>query len=45
LCTLLKHPRSCPHGLTIPSGKCCKNKQEKEEMEDVIPNKKSVINY
>jgi DtxR family transcriptional regulator, Mn-dependent transcriptional regulator len=44
LCTLLKHPRSCPHGLTIPSGKCCKNKQEKE-MEDVIPNKKRVINY
>ena len=24
LCTLLNHPRSCPHGLPIPSGKCCK---------------------
>ncbi len=24
LCTLLKHPRSCPHGYRIPVGKCCK---------------------
>lgn len=24
LCTLLKHPRSCPHGYRIPLGKCCK---------------------
>ena len=24
LCTLLKHPRSCPHGYHIPLGKCCK---------------------
>ena len=31
LCTLLNHPRSCPHGLIIPNGKCCKNKREKEE--------------
>lgn len=23
LCTLLKHPRLCPHGLEIPLGKCC----------------------
>ena len=23
LCTLLKHPRLCPHGLEIPFGKCC----------------------
>lgn len=23
LCTLLKHPRKCPHGHVIPSGKCC----------------------
>jgi DtxR family transcriptional regulator, Mn-dependent transcriptional regulator len=25
LCTLLKHPRSCPHGYRIPLGKCCKS--------------------
>lgn len=24
LCTLLKHPRKCPHGHSIPMGKCCK---------------------
>jgi DtxR family transcriptional regulator, Mn-dependent transcriptional regulator len=23
LCTLLKHPRKCPHGNPIPKGKCC----------------------
>jgi DtxR family Mn-dependent transcriptional regulator len=34
LCTLLKHPRFCPHGHNIPNGKCCKsNKREKEEAE------------
>ena len=25
LCTLLKHPRQCPHGNAIPRGKCCPN--------------------
>ncbi|HMG37910.1 MAG TPA: metal-dependent transcriptional regulator [Nitrososphaeraceae archaeon] len=24
LCTLLKHPRYCPHGYDIPMGNCCK---------------------
>jgi DtxR family Mn-dependent transcriptional regulator len=23
LCTLLNHPKSCPHGHEIPRGKCC----------------------
>lgn len=23
LCTLLNHPRKCPHGHVIPRGKCC----------------------
>ena len=26
LCTMLKHPRKCPHGNEIPLGECC-NKQ------------------
>ncbi len=25
ICTLLNHPRLCPHGYTIPEGKCCRN--------------------
>jgi DtxR family transcriptional regulator, Mn-dependent transcriptional regulator len=24
LCTLLKHPRECPHGNNIPYGQCCR---------------------
>ena len=24
LCTLLKHPRKCPHDHSIPRGKCCR---------------------
>lgn len=25
LCSLLKHPETCPHGNTIPKGDCCRN--------------------
>jgi DtxR family Mn-dependent transcriptional regulator len=25
LCTMLKHPRKCPHNHDIPRGSCCKN--------------------
>jgi len=28
VCTLLGHPRECPHGLPIPEGDCCKKKTE-----------------
>lgn len=24
ICTLLGHPRECPHGLSIPAGECCR---------------------
>jgi DtxR family transcriptional regulator, Mn-dependent transcriptional regulator len=27
ICTLLGHPRLCPHGHAIPPGKCCENEQ------------------
>lgn len=27
LCTLLKHPKKCPHGNAIPTGSCCAPKQ------------------
>ena len=26
LCTMLKHPRKCPHSHDIPMGECCENK-------------------
>jgi len=28
ICTLLGHPRECPHGLRIPDGECCKGARE-----------------
>ncbi len=28
ICTLLGHPRECPHGLKIPEGNCCKQAHE-----------------
>ena len=32
LCTMLKHPRKCPHNLDIPMGECCQDvKIEKED--------------
>jgi len=31
LCTMLNHPRKCPHNLDIPMGECCKVTSEKKE--------------
>jgi DtxR family Mn-dependent transcriptional regulator len=28
ICTLLGHPRLCPHGIKIPEGDCCKTRKE-----------------
>ncbi|MHC4600138.1 MAG: metal-dependent transcriptional regulator [Planctomycetota bacterium] len=28
ICTLLGHPRVCPHGLDIPPGKCCEEARQ-----------------
>ena len=28
ICTLLGHPRECPHGLPIPEGECCKRSEK-----------------
>jgi DtxR family Mn-dependent transcriptional regulator len=35
ICTLLGHPRLCPHGHAIPSGKCCE--KEQTELKIVSP--------
>lgn len=29
ICTLLGHPRTCPHGLPIPKGTCCRRSETK----------------
>jgi len=34
ICTLLGHPKECPHGLPIPQGKCCQ--KAKEVLESVV---------
>lgn len=34
ICTLLGHPRECPHGKPIPPGKCCQ--KAKKELESII---------
>lgn len=34
ICTLLGHPKECPHGLPIPEGKCCQ--KAKEVLESVV---------
>lgn len=36
ICTLLGHPRSCPHGSVIPPGKCC-GKGDKELKSIMLP--------
>jgi len=30
LCTMLKHPRKCPHDRDIPMGECCKSQATQE---------------
>lgn len=34
ICTLLGHPRKCPHGADIPVGKCCR--EAKKQIENII---------
>ena len=31
ICTFLGHPKTCPHGATIPPGPCCEGKVRSEE--------------
>jgi DtxR family transcriptional regulator, Mn-dependent transcriptional regulator len=36
ICTLLGHPRECPHGMLIPEGECCR-KQTQTVESSVVP--------
>jgi len=36
ICTLLGHPRECPHGMPIPEGECCR-RAAKTAQNSVIP--------
>jgi DtxR family Mn-dependent transcriptional regulator len=36
ICTLLGHPRECPHGMPIPEGECCRQKLQTIES-SIIP--------
>ena len=36
ICTLLGHPRECPHGMPIPEGDCCRQKAQAVES-SVVP--------
>jgi DtxR family Mn-dependent transcriptional regulator len=31
ICTLLGHPRECPHGMPIPEGECCRQRAQMVE--------------
>ena len=32
VCTVLGHPKVCPHGKPIPPGRCCQQKAKKDQM-------------
>lgn len=36
ICTLLGHPRECPHGMPIPEGECCRQQTQTVES-SVVP--------
>ncbi|MBI3991523.1 MAG: metal-dependent transcriptional regulator [Candidatus Omnitrophica bacterium] len=37
VCTILGHPKVCPHGKPIPSGRCCMEKADKKALKFVAP--------
>jgi DtxR family transcriptional regulator, Mn-dependent transcriptional regulator len=37
VCTLLGHPKFCPHGKPIPQGKCCLEKTNKKYLKFLAP--------
>lgn len=50
VCTLLGHPRFCPHGRPIPPGECCRRMEEVVDrlivpLRDLQPGQEGVIAY
>jgi len=37
VCTILGHPRVCPHGKNIPPGKCCQEKKDRRLVKIISP--------
>jgi DtxR family Mn-dependent transcriptional regulator len=50
ICTLLGHPKTCPHGKPIPEGMCCKSVKRAPKklimpLTDLKKNKKAKVSY
>jgi DtxR family Mn-dependent transcriptional regulator len=50
ICTLLGHPKTCPHGEPIPEGACCRLARKRPEklimpLTELEPNRKAQIAY
>jgi DtxR family transcriptional regulator, Mn-dependent transcriptional regulator len=50
ICTLLGHPRTCPHGRRIPEGPCCREARKQTgkvimPLTELEPKRKAVIAY
>jgi len=50
ICTLLGHPKICPHGSPIPPGRCCQQKQTQAQklvspLSQLSPGKRAKIAY
>ena len=37
VCTILGHPKVCPHGKPIPAGSCCIEKKDKKALKFIAP--------
>ena len=37
VCTILGHPKTCPHGKLIPRGRCCSEKKDKRLLKFLSP--------
>lgn len=50
ICTLLGHPKTCPHGRPIPEGECCRDFRKEltkliSPLSELLPNEKGKIAY